>query len=139
MNPTFLLALSVLGIALGGCGTWFALTLRRKSSHFLDRAVRLTAEVVALVPTDDECVAPKYVFRDTAGVLRTVTSKTGCYPAAYSLGQTIEILFDHHSGESRIDDWMERRGAELIIGFVSVLTLAVGIGILIFYFSRHEK
>jgi hypothetical protein len=133
MNSPLLLSISALGVALGAGGTWFAVSLSRKSSQFLARAIRVPATVVALIPTDDECVAPKYEFRDAAGVIRTAISKTGSYPAGYSLGQAIQILFDRESGESRIDVWSERRGPEVVVGFLSFVILAVGIGCLVFY------
>lgn len=117
------LVCTVLGAGLG----WCAVVLWRKTSTFLFRAVRTGAIVVELVTVGGEdTVAPKYSFRDRNGRERTAVSKSSSYPARYSVGQQIFIFFEEESGESRLDDWMDLRGAETLVGVLAGASLAAG-------------
>jgi hypothetical protein len=136
MKISWLLGCSLGSVALGLSGVWFAMSLKRKTALFLARAVRLSGTVVELVPQGEEnCLAPKYTFRDTAGRMRTVVSSSSSYPPRYSVGQAIVILFDAESGETRLGDWMDLRGAETIVGALAFLVCAIGVGLLIFSLS----
>jgi hypothetical protein len=72
-------------------------------------------------------MAPRYSFRDPVGIERTVVSEVSSYPARYFVGQSVRVLFNADSGESKLESWFELRGAETICFALFSLFFLVGL------------
>jgi hypothetical protein len=122
-------------LVIGVAGICFAFHLTTRSSRFLVRASRHPGLILELVSKGEGEFAPRYSFRDPTGIERVVVSGVSSYPARYVVGQTVDVLFDSASGESKLDNWLERRGVEVVCFVLFGAVLLAGVGGLIILVS----
>lgn len=84
----------LVGLGVMGGGLFAYVHMR----NFADRAIRVPGEVVALSShTDsdgDTLYSPVFEFQDQDGGLRQVTSSSSSKPAAFDVGEKVEVLYE---------------------------------------------
>lgn len=90
--------IALAGVVVAGCGTvplalsWW---LRHSDGDFLNRAVSTSGVVTALVVDDRSSIArPVVRYYNQQNQPTTFTSPFGTYPPRYTVGQTVEVLYD---------------------------------------------
>jgi hypothetical protein len=125
--PAWLIIGAFTSFAMGLVFGIYTVSLVRKTSSFLSRAIRLPGVVVELYASGSEGeLAPRYTFRGPDGKPRTELSAIASNPPRYMRGQAVEVLFDPLSEESQLDGWLELRGLAVILGIFSAILTAVG-------------
>jgi Protein of unknown function (DUF3592) len=113
-----------------GSGYWAV-----RTRAFLGRAEAAPGTVVALElsrSSDSSSYHPVVRFTLPSGQARTFRSRSGSNPPSYSVGDTVEVLYDRDDpSDSRIDSTFSLWGGPIIVGGLGAVFAAIGGGILL--------
>ena len=124
---------------LGGLGLLTAFGLWVHTLQFTHSALHTSGKVIAMHGSSSSkggrTYAPKFRFRDAAGIERVVTSSIYQPRGAFQVGDTVPVLYLRDSPETaRIDSFQQMWGAPTTVGQISIVPLLIGVAFI--WFSR---
>ena len=125
---------------LGGLGLLAAFGLWIYTLHFTHAALHTSGKVIEMRESSSKggrTYAPKFRFRDAAGIERVAASNVYQSRGAFHVGDTVPVLYLRDSPEeARIDSFQQVWGAPTMVGQISFVALLIGGGFI--WFSRQR-
>lgn len=105
--------------SIGSFLAYVAYLQLQKTHHLLKDGIKTTATVKEFVITRGEnnnMYAPVFEYKDRRQELRTFTSKIQSYPAPYSIGEKVKIVYDKKKMDAikTISFWGLYRGSVIL-------------------------
>jgi hypothetical protein len=107
--------------------------------RFKSKAITAEGTVIELIRVagdDNDTFAPRVQFKDTSGTEHTFRARSSSYPAAYTVGEKVRVLFDPKAPETaRLDAPIELWGLPFAISIVTMASFVAAA----FLHSRMNK
>ena len=110
------------------------------TQKFVDSAQRTKGAVSALTQKPgDNCYYPIFVFEDAQGNKHHVESLSGSNPAAYSVGDSVTVLYEADKPDNaEIDTFLNVWIWPVAFAGFGVLNLLFGLGLIVFAVLRKQ-
>ena len=133
----YIFTLIGLGLLVGAF-LWYSGT-----KEFIETAVSTEGTVIDLHrsrSSDSDTYAPVVEFRTSQGQIVEFTSSSSSNPPSYSVGESVEVLYDDSSPQhAKIKSFFSLWGGALIIGVIGAVFFLIGFSIIFFGAKRKKE